>query len=457
MSESATNSKEDSVGRDSADGGDTVVADDSHQPVESRRAFDTNRWVGATAVAFLPVGVAILFGRRPGLLLAAVVGIAYVAYARSGEAPVPDLRVERELSDDTPDGDDEVRVTVTVTNTGESTLPDLRLVDGVPPALAVVDGSPRHGAALRPGKRASFGYTVTAVRGEHEWEPMQAITRNASGSRERVSAVDAATTMRCLPRLDSAADIPLRGLTTQYTGRIATNVGGSGLEFHSTREYKHGDPLNRVDWKRLARSGELATLEFREERAATVVALVDARQEAYLAGDQGEENAVERGVDAASQVVSSLLDSGDRVGIAALSAEECWLAPGVGNDHRARARQLLATHPALAATPGDGKFFPSIRLRRLLRRLPTDAQVVLFSPLADDYPVSVARRLDATGHLVTVVSPDPTGEETTGHRLATAERRNRASRLRQAGIRVVDWGDEPLATTLTTATRRWSA
>lgn len=422
-------------------------------------AFDTNRWIGVGAAALLAVGVAIVFGRQPGLLLAAVVGIAYAAYARAGDAPTPDLRIERELSDDTPDADDEVRVTVTVTNVGEALVSDLRLVDGVPPALAVADGSPRHGTALRPGKRISFSYAVTAIRGVHEWEPLQVITRNVSGSRERVSEVTPETTdatIRCLPTLDGTADLPLRGLTTQYSGRIATDVGGSGLEFHSTREYTHGDPLNRIDWKRMARSRELATLAFREERAATVVLLIDARREAYLAGDDGEENAVERGVDAAIQAFSSLLASGDRVGIAALGPEECWLAPGAGNDHRARAQRLLATHPALSSTPTEGKFFPSIRLRRLLRRLPADAQILLFSPLTDDYTVSVARRLDATGHLVTVVSPDPTDDDTPGHRLARIERRNRLSRLRRVGIRVVDWRDGPLSTELARTAARWT-
>jgi uncharacterized protein (DUF58 family) len=84
--------------------------------------------------------------------------------------------------------------------------------------------------------------------------------------------------------------------------------------------------------------------------------------------------------------------------------------------------------------------------------------VVLFTPLADDYVVSVARRLDAYGHLVTVVSPDPTAGRTDGQRLARVERSLRASRLRSAGIRVVDWPPgQPLASAVERARRRWSA
>ncbi len=420
------------------------------------KLLDTNRWTGVGALTLLAAGVAIVLGRQPGLLLVGVVGVAYAAYARSDEAPLPSLTVERELADETAGPGDEVRVVVTVTNTGDSTLFDLRLVDGVPRALAVADGSPRLGTALRPGKRAQFSYAVTAVRGEHDWEPMQVIARNASGSRERVTEVETETTLRCLPELRTAANLPLRGLTTQYAGQLATEVGGPGLEYHSTREYRHGDPLNRVDWYRRARTGDLATLDFREERAATVVLLIDARDQAYVASRAGAPNAVERSVDAAGQVFSALVGGGDRVGVAAFGAEECWLAPGSGRDHQARARTLLATHPALSPIPSGGKFFPSIRFRRLLRRLPSDAQVLFFSPVTDEYAVSVARRLDAYGHAVTVVSPDPTASDTLGHRLAAVERRTRLSTLRRAGLRAVDWPDEPLATVLTRMSGRWS-
>lgn len=417
-------------------------------------AFDTEHWtgVGALSLAALAVGLPL---RQEGLFLVALVGVGFVAYARLDDAPEPALTIERELSDPTPAAEDEVTVRVTVTNDGESTLPDLRLVDGVPPGLAVTEGTARLGTALRPGKRATYSYTVTAVRGSHDWEPMTVIVRNASGSRERAVDAEAETTLRCLPELSSTADLPLRGLTTPYAGQVATDVAGSGIEFHSTRRYRHGDPLSRVDWNRYARTGELSTLSFREERAATVVLLIDTRAEAYVSPGKESENAVERSVEAAGEAFSALLETGDRIGIASYGPEECWLAPNTGQRHRADARRLLGSHPAFSVSPDDDPFYPSIALRRLRRRLPADAQVVLFSPFVDDYLVTVAKRLDAYGHKLTVISPDPTAADSPGHRLARVERAARLRDLRSAGLRVLDWGDRPLAVELAQANERW--
>lgn len=416
--------------------------------------FDTNRWVGVDGAALL-VGAAGVLARRPALLLASVVGLAALAAARIDEAPAPTLDVERTLSDDAPDPGDEVTVTVRVRNVGDRALPDLRLVDGVPPALSAEDPA-RLGTALRPGAGATVSYRITAVRGEHNWEPLVAISRGATGSRERTAEIDADTTMQCSPELSATADLPLRGLTTQFSGRVGTDVPGAGLEFYATREYRRGDPVSRIDWNRYARTGSLSTVQFRQERAASVVLLVDAREAAYVAPEQGVPNAVERGVDAATGAFTALLESGDQVGIAALAPTECWLPPGAGAAHRARARDLFATHPALAPTPGDGRYYASVELRRLRNRLPADAQVLVFSPLVDDYAAKVARRIDAYGHLVTVVSPDPTVESTPGRRLARIERENRISRLRRAGVRVIDWAEGAIDPEIERASARWS-
>ncbi|ELZ91915.1 hypothetical protein C440_16424 [Haloferax mucosum ATCC BAA-1512] len=418
------------------------------------RRFDTQRWVGIEGLVLIAAAAGV-FTREPSLFLLAGLGVVLLGYVRIAAVPEVSLDVARTLSDSTPAPDDDIEVTLRVTNDGSRTLFDLRIIDCVPPGLAVSDGPARLGTALRPGATATVTYTVTAIRGEHTWDETTIIVRDPSGAVECREMEHTETTMRCEPELAATADLPLRGLTSKYAGRVETNVPGSGLEFASIREYRHGDPIRRIDWNRRARTGTLATVQFREERAASVVLVVDTRTEAHVAPDADDETAVERCVDAASIAVPALLDSGDSVGVAAFGPEECWLAPSSGSAHRARARRLFATHPAFAPTPPEKAFFPSVAMRRLRRRLSSDAQVIFCTPLADDYAVSVARRLEAYDHAVTIVSPDPTTTRTAGSRLARLERELRLRELRRSGLRVVDWGDEPFAVALSRAESGW--
>lgn len=419
----------------------------------------TRRWYGLSALVTVALGVGVVVG-RPALVLAGVVGAAFLAYSKAGTAspPTVSLAVERTVDVREPDPGDEVRVEVRVENAGEATLPDLRLVDGVPDALTVTDGPARHATALRPGEHDQFAYTVEASRGAHTWEPALALARDWSGSVERALRVgDAAPAVTCAPSLELGRSFPRRSQTTGLVGDVAVDRGGSGTEFHAVREYRRGDPLNRLDWNRVARTGELATREFRVERAATVVLLVDARKAAYAAPSAAGPSAVDRSVEAAGEVFTALEGAGDRVGVAALAPRTCWLAPGAGETHRANARELLGTHPALSPTAPEQPFYPSVQFRRLRRRLPSDAQVVFFSPLVDDHAARVARRLEGYGHAVTVVSPDPTASDSTGRRFAGVERTVRLSDLRRAGLRVVDWpADTALEAAVGNARRGWS-
>ncbi|GAA0514663.1 conserved repeat domain-containing protein [Halorubrum aquaticum] len=458
----------DEGGRDDADEIDT--GHDDH-PTDRRalRPFDTGRWVGVTGVALTLVGLGVAL-RQPGMVLVGAAAVGYGLYARLGEAGEAVLEIDREVSDPTPDPGDEVSVTVRARNVGDAPCLDLRIVDGVPPGLEVVDGPARVATALRPGASVTFSYAVRASRGDHEWGTTRAVVRNAAGSRERLTELETPTRLTCTPELAAGGDLPLRGLTTVSHGRVPTDVGGSGVEFHATREYRRGDPLKRVDWNRRARTGELATLELREERAATVVLLVDAREAAYVADRPDGDTAVEASVEAAGAVFTALLAGGDRVGIATMGPRDCWLPPGAGNDHAVRGRETLATDPALAPTPSEDRFYRTLWRRRFRRRLPGDAQVLFFTPLVDDVPVDTARRLDAYGHLVTVLSPDTTATRssrlssrlpsrstsTPGRKLAAIERRERIRTLRGAGIRVVEWGDRSFPAAVAGANGRWS-
>ncbi|TKX66950.1 DUF11 domain-containing protein, partial [Halorubrum sp. GN11GM_10-3_MGM] len=163
------------------EGGDSTATASTDAPTdrERRREVATDRWLGIAGAALALVGLGVLV-RQSSLLLAGAVGVGYAVYARAGDAPTPTLSVTRSVSDEAPAPGDEVRVTVRAVNVGETALPDLRLSDGVPPGLAVVDGPARVATALRPGTAVTFEYTVRAARGDHEWEPLTAITRDAA-------------------------------------------------------------------------------------------------------------------------------------------------------------------------------------------------------------------------------------------------------------------------------------
>jgi uncharacterized protein (DUF58 family) len=399
----------------------------------------TTRWRGARALALLAVAAGALLS-RPGLLLAASVAVAYVTYDRVAQPPPVTIDAHRTVGDTDPDLGDEVTVEVRLRNAGDRLLPDLRFVDGVPPGLCVADGSPRCTTALRPGKTASFSYTVTATRGGHEFDAAFLLARDYLGASERATRVEMSgdCSLTCVPPLPTTAAAPVRDAVTRVVGRGAATPAPGGVEFHALREYRRGDPVARIDWGRLAKTGDLATVEVREPRTASVVVAIDARAAAYVAPEPGGPPAVERAVTGARAVTAGLLDDGHRVGLAALSPRDCWVAPGAGFAHRTRLADRLATSPAFARDQPPERS-PVALADRLRRRLPDDAQVLVLTSLTDDDAVTLLRRLDAHGTPVAVVSPDATATDGSAHRLARVERRLRAADLRRAGIPVHDW------------------
>lgn len=438
---------------------DTDSETETPVSIEPGESFEhqTRRWYGVTAFALVALGVGVVTAQS-SLLLASAFGIAFAGYGRLTTAPEPELELERTVSDERPEVGETVTVTLTARNVGDRTLPDLRLVDGVPPGLTVEAGTPRLGKPLRPGAEATVSYRVRAGRGAHEFEPAMAISRDVSGASERIDWAETDTTVACEPSLPSrGVEFPLRSQTSQYTGRFPADSGGPGVEFYATREYRPGDPLSRIDWNRTARTGELTTVEYRVERTVTVAMVFDARSTAYAAPEPYGQSAVERSVDAARHVYVSLADEGHEVGVGALSPVDCWLPPSRGDQHRVRVREHLATHPALSPDPPEDETNIYAAVQRLRGRLPADSQVVLFSPLTDQRIVASAIRLDAHGYPTTVVSPDPTAEDTAGHQLAATRRRLRIADLRRRGIPVVDWGgDEDLSHAIVETERRWS-
>ncbi|PSQ20055.1 DUF58 domain-containing protein [Halobacteriales archaeon QS_8_69_26] len=415
---------------------------------------ETGRWEVGLATALLAGGAGVVTG-NPAVFLAATVGLVYAVYGYVTGPPPGTVTVERSLDDDSPLPGAEVTVTLTVTNVGDDPLPDLRVTDRIPEELEVVDDGSAFTATLSPGESATHTYSVRGRRGDHAFDGAVVVTRNLSGGVERRQFVRARTELSCR---SAPEGLPLAERTIPHTGRIETDDGGEGVEFYATRSYQRGDPMGRIDWNRYARTGELTTIQYREEQAAVVVVVVDARMEASVARDPVEPDAVELGAYAAEEVVDTLLERHNRVGLAMYGGHGGYLSPAAGDPQRLRVRQLLQDGPgALGDGQGDRMAFGGRRFSALDRRIPPEAQVVLVSPLLDDDPVGLVNRFRAHGHPVTVVSPDVTAGETPGDTLARIDRAHRVHELRESETRVLEWSpDEPLHTAVARAERRWS-
>ncbi|MCU4740958.1 DUF58 domain-containing protein [Halobacteria archaeon AArc-m2/3/4] len=468
----------------------TGLLDGTHDPSENAiavgetRERKTRRWYGVTVFALIALGLGLIL-TTPSLLLASALGLAFTAYGRVTAPPPSSLSIDRTVSDPDPEPGDVVRITVRVRNDASRPIFDCRVIDGVPSSVSVVEGSPRHGTVLRSGGETEFTYAIEATRGDHVFDPALVVARDASGATERTTAVEATTSVSCTPRLPAdPVSIPVRSQLTRYTGRVTSETDGPGIEFSAVREYRRGDAFNRIDWNRTARTGELATVEYRTERAASVVLLVDARASTYRSAGvrsvsafesesgsdldpdpdpdsntpSGSQSALERSVEAARTAAASLFSAGHGVGLMAMSPHGCWIPPARADDHRVRIRNALATHDAFSPISPTDSFDTQSFRQALHKRVSEDAQIIVFSPLCDDYVAQTTIRLDARRQRVTVISPDPTTDDSPGHQLARIDRALRVTSVRSRGIPVVDWTHgTSLEQAVARTKRRWSA
>lgn len=432
------------------------------------------RWNVGLAGTLLLVAVGLVYA-DPLLVTAALVPLAYVVFGALSSLPTEaDLSVERRFEPSTPAPGEHVTVSLTVRNTGEVTLPDVRIVDGVPDELAVTAGSPRGSLSVRPGSEATVAYDVVATRGDHTFDDPLVRVRTLAATHvltDRLTPTGATTlTCRGLVR-----ETPLTTATTRV-GTRSRPTGGEGLEFHSTREYRSGDPISRLDWRHYAKRGELTTVNFTEERAATVALVVDGRAVSRVSSRPGFPTGTELCAYAAERTFVGLRASGHDVRVTALGLDDVdlpesvtvdadglpWVTPrgrtaggvsaqatalfeavrtagdATSRGHRPTtgatvSRDEVRTE-AVAAADGGG---PTVS--RLAARLPAEANVVLFSPLLDDAPASLATALTRRGYDVLTVSPNVVGDTTPGQSLAGIQRRVRLSRLDDTGVTVADW------------------
>jgi uncharacterized protein (DUF58 family) len=444
------------------------------EPQDLRVASDDpDNW--SVVVALALTGTGLLVG-SPVLLAAATIPLLYAGAESLTGVPQADVALERELSLAEAGGSTDngvlsgepgtsVRVRLTVRNDAAMPLVDLRVVDGVPGALPVVDGSPRTCLTLDPGETATLDYAVELQRGEHTFEPVSVRARDLAG----VSTVDwsgdaeGARTLRCSPAVRRT---PVGSGSNDFAGDVPTDEGGSGIEFHAVREYEPGDSVKSIDWRRYASTRELASVEYRAERSARLHCLVDARARQFSAPADSELSIIELTTDATERLVRRLVGDGHPTGLATFDRDGIdFVSPGTTPETEERITALLEGVPensvgASVTRRIDGPVEPS-----LTTVTDSTTTVFLFSAFLEDRPLEILTELRSRGYSVSVVSPAVSGEVSTdagddvdvpalATRLAGLERQNRLGRARETGATVLEWDlEESLGAVLDRAER----
>lgn len=401
-------------------------------------------------VAFFATGIGLTL-RTMVPLLVAVVATVYAAQEYFSDVSPPAVRIERELATRSPVPGDRLEVVVRLTNTGEEVVTDLRYVDGVPESLAVVDGAPATHTALRPGETWEFSYTIKTKRGAYEFDESELLRYSVSGIREWHASVQIDSRIEAATVLD---DFPTEENTYQRIGTVETDEGGSGVEFHSVREYQTGDSLNRIDWNQLAKTGDLSTVNFRRQRGTTIVLFLDAREVNEVSASPDELDGLDLSIYAAEQVFHALQTVGTEIGLFQYTGNIRTIEPDTSDPHRERIVAALREQSdryasirestTLASSPSEMHVPQRKRSENdwfdpIARQLPRTAQIVLFSPVIDDTPIELVRQFRAYGHPVSLVSPNVTAADSFGCRVAALERDARVQTIRETDAYVADW------------------
>lgn len=296
---------------------------------EIRRRY-TGQFRWGVVLFVISFSAAFVFISPEALLVATLLAVFVAFGAIFGPDTVSDtIQCEYTATPEHPRIGEPVSVTLTVTNSSNQSLSDIRIQGATPQNMAVKSGSAKTGGVLRPGESLETEYSYIARRGVMEFDHVTVQKRGTLGGDRLDETVetDESATVRCAV---TEGDIPIEAEATNYLGDLLAESGGDGIQFHSTREYNRGDKISRINWRALAKQKELTTITYREQMAADIAICLDVRAVSRISDGSGRPTAAMLCMYAGYQLAGSLSNEGHNVGVCAL---------GIGSD-----RSLGAHH-----------------------------------------------------------------------------------------------------------------
>lgn len=327
-----------------------------------------------------------------------------------------------------------------------------------------------HAVNLTVGQRVALTTRLAPVRrGDQESAMVTARSIGPLGLAGRQSSHRVPWQIRILPPFLSRKHLPSRlARLRELEGMTPVLIRGQGTEFDSLREYVVGDDVRSIDWRATARRSDVVVRTWRPERDRRVVIVLDTGRTSAgrvgvdpTAADPGGWPRLDWSLDAALLLAALASRAGDHVDF--IAHDRVTRAQVFDASRTELLAQLTAAMAPLqpALVESDARAMVAAVQRRVRRR----ALVVLLTDLnasaLDEGLMAVLPQLSSKHQVLLAAIADPRVDALAAGRsdpaavydAAAAERarndrRAIASRLRHAGVDVVDAAPEDLAPAL---------
>jgi uncharacterized protein (DUF58 family) len=276
---------------------------------------------------------------------------------------------------------DRIAVVVTLQNVGrwpvawvlvEDLLPREALIHD-PPRLRI-EGRRVQLQTLRPAARKTIRYQLTPTRrGYYQLGPLVLETGDLFGLHRRYRVLTEPQFLMVLPKVLPLAGYEVSSKRPIGEVRMSYRLYEDPTRISGVRAYERGDPLNRVQWRATARTGQLHSKVYEPSTVAGATLLLEFHIAAHER--RHEPYRSELAVTAAASIANAVYLLGQQIGLVSngRDAADRIRQEGWAHDHRSRGEALAAaamreTNDRLAPLVVPTRRGPE-QLRRILETL----------------------------------------------------------------------------------------
>lgn len=252
-------------------------------------------------------------------------------------------------------------------------------LEDTPPGTMLCAGS-RHAAALPPGGKCCFSYTVKPMRrGAFAFGPVFLRHTCMLGLARRKIVIDRPDEIRVYPDLDDFRKFTLYTKSSYFLlhGMKPAKLIAEGSVFESLREYRKDDDYTWIDWKATARTGKPITRNYEAERNQNVIMMLDTGR--LMGTTVNDITKLDYAIRTALALGTVCLAKGDNVGMMSFGHQAGgFLPPSRGRLHFVEImRRMYELHPGEADADYEAAF------ERLLAKKLKRSLIVVFTDLVD--------------------------------------------------------------------------